>query len=94
VSPSTLVYVKGGYAGLRTEANEEFFALDGGGEEILDGYQVGVGIESALTEQVSLRVEATYVEAVEGITVDNTQTGQNTLTPHLLLGKAGLAWRW
>ena len=32
-SPSTLIYVKGGFAGLRTEANEEFFALDGGGSE-------------------------------------------------------------
>ena len=93
-SPSTLIYVKGGFAGLLTEANEEFFPLDGGERKVLSAYQIGGGIESALTEKLTLRVEGLYTEATEGVVVNNSQPDQITLTPSLLTGRVGLAYRF
>jgi opacity protein-like surface antigen len=89
-----MVYLKGGIAGLYVEANDEFFALEGGGSEVLPAYQVGAGIESALTDRITLRVEGLYTKAFEGLAVDNTQIGQNELMPSLLTGKVGIAYRF
>ncbi|QKC91860.1 porin family protein [Mesorhizobium sp. NZP2234] len=94
-TPSTLVYVKGGFAGLLTEANEDFFALDSGGNsKMLSAYQLGAGIESALTDKLSLRVEGLYTKAVDGLTVNNSQIGQVELKPSLLSGRIGLAYHF
>lgn len=93
-TPSTLLYVKGGFAGLFAEANEDFFALDGGGSKMLSAYQVGAGVETAVTENVSLRVEGLYTRAIDDLVVTNSQTEQNALKPSLLTGKIGLAYRF
>ncbi|WP_027062470.1 outer membrane protein [Mesorhizobium loti] len=93
-TPSTLVYAKGGFAGLLTDANDEFFGLDGGGSKMLSAYQVGAGIESALTDKLSLRVEGVYTKAFTGLTVANSQLDQNELKPSLLTGKIGLAYHF
>ncbi|MEP6563578.1 MAG: outer membrane beta-barrel protein [Mesorhizobium sp.] len=93
-TPSTLVYAKGGFAGLWTEANDEFFGLGGGGSKMLSAYQVGAGIESALTDKLSLRVEGLYTKAFNGLTVENSQLNQNELKPSLLTGKIGLAYHF
>jgi outer membrane immunogenic protein len=93
-TPSTLVYAKGGFAGLWTDANDEFFGLDGGGSKMLSAYQIGGGIESALTDKLSLRVEGLYTKAVDGLTVANTQLDQNELKPSLLPGRIGLAYHF
>lgn len=93
-TPATLVYAKGGFAGLWTEANEDFFALDGGGTKMLSAYQVGAGIESALTDKLSLRVEGVYTKALNGLTVTNSQLDQNELKPSLLTGRIGLVYHF
>ncbi|MGB3645621.1 MAG: outer membrane beta-barrel protein [Mesorhizobium sp.] len=93
-TPSTLVYAKGGFAGLWTDANDEFFALDGGGSKMLAAFQVGAGIESALTDKWSLRVEGLYTKAFNGLVTANSQPDQNELKPSLLTGKIGLAYHF
>jgi len=94
VTPATLLYLKGGFAGLVTEANEDFFALGGGGTKTLASYQIGGGIESALTDNITLRVEGLYTKATDSITVINSQPAQNTLKPSLLTGKIGIAYHF
>lgn len=93
-TPSTLIYLKGGFAGLWTEANDEFFGLDGGGSKVLSAYQIGAGIESALTERLSLRVEGVYTKALDGFKVSNSQIDQNELKPSLLTGRIGIAYHF
>lgn len=95
VTPSTLVYAKAGYVGFMTEANSDFFAADDNdNKDTLNGYQVGAGVETALSEHITLRVEGLYAEAVDGITIDNSQFGQATIEPRLISGKVGLAIRF
>ena len=48
----------------------------------------------ALTEKLTLRVEGLYTEATEGLVVNNSQPDQITLTPSLLTGRVGLAYRF
>ncbi len=93
-SPSTLVYLKGGFAGMVMNANEDFFALDGGGSKTLSAYQVGGGIESALTDKLTLRVEGVYTAATDSIVTENSQVGQVEIKPSLLTGRIGLAYRF
>ncbi|MCO6049625.1 outer membrane beta-barrel protein [Mesorhizobium sp. RP14(2022)] len=95
VTPSTLVYAKAGYAGFMIESNGDFFAADGDDDkDLLNGYQVGAGVETALSEHVSLRVEGLYAEAVDQITIDNSQFDQVTIEPRVVSGKVGLAIRF
>lgn len=94
LNPSTLLYGKLGIAGIYTTANEEFFALAGGGEELLPGYQVGVGLETAINDTMTLGVEGLYTAATEPLTSDNTQFGQLEMTPSLLTGKVSLNFRF
>ena len=93
-TPSTLVYAKGGFAGLWTEANGEFFGLGGGGRKMLSAYQFGAGIESALTDKWSLRVEGLYTKAFNGLKTENSQLEQVELKPSLLTGRIGLAYHF
>lgn len=93
-TPSTLVYLKGGFAGMVMNANEDFFALDNGGTKTLAAYQVGAGIESALTEKLTLRVEGIYTEATSEIVLGNSQDVQVAIKPSLLTGRIGLAYRF
>ncbi|WP_269930476.1 outer membrane protein [Aminobacter sp. HY435] len=93
-TPSTLIYLKGGIAAMAMDANEDFFALGSGGKETLSAYQFGAGIESALTEKLTLRVEGVYTKATDSIIADNSQMGQIEIQPSLLSGRIGLAYRF
>lgn len=94
VSPGTLLYAKAGFGALLVDANEEFFPLGGGGSETLAAYQIGAGIESALTDNVTMRLEGLYTEATDHITADNTQSGQVEIKPSLITARIGLAYRF
>lgn len=94
INPSTLLYGKLGVASIHTTANDEFFALAGGGDEWLPGYQVGVGIETAINEHMTLGVEGLYTAATDTLTTENTQIGQVELQPSLLTGKVSLNFRF
>lgn len=94
VDPSAVLYAKAGFAAIYTTANEDFFALDGGGTKVLPGYQVGIGLETALVDNWTLSVEGLYTEALEGLTTENTQLNQVALFPHLLTGNVGVNYRF
>lgn len=94
LNPSTLLYGKFGIASIHTTANEDFFALGGGGDEWLPGYQVGVGIETAINETMTLGVEGVYTAATDSLGTENTQLDQVELQPSLLTGKVSLNFRF
>lgn len=94
VNPQTLVYGKLAYAAIHTTANEDFFALDGGGEEWLSGGQIGLGIETAISDSVTLGIEGTYTSAFDALVTENTQLEQIELTPSILAAKATLKYHF
>lgn len=60
VDDSTLVYLRGGYANLRVRTT-----LTGAAETLrtsdnLDGWQIGGGVERAITDHISARIEYRY----------------------------------
>ncbi|WP_084646292.1 outer membrane protein [Devosia insulae] len=93
-NPSTLVYGKAGIAGINTHADEEFFALDGGGSALLPAVQFGLGVETAIADQVTLGVEGNYTAATSPLVTDNTQLDQIELWPTLLTGKVTLKYHF
>lgn len=94
INPSTLLYAKAGVAGLYTTADAEFWAADGGGEEMLPGYQLGLGIETAIADNITLGVEGTYTAATESLVTDNIQYDQVALRPEVLAGKVSLKFHF
>lgn len=66
VTDNTLVYARGGYANARTRTSID----DGSGIRTAsshrDGWLVGGGVESAITDNVSARVEYRYADLSEG----------------------------
>ncbi|EJU11314.1 hypothetical protein LH128_19636 [Sphingomonas sp. LH128] len=60
VTPETLLYARGGYENLRASVRR----LDAGGarydKDSFDGWSVGGGVERAITQRVSARVEYRY----------------------------------
>ena len=94
VNPQTLLYGKLAYAAIHTTANEDFFALGGGGEEWLSGTQIGLGIETAISDSVTLGIEGTYTSALDALVTENTQLDQIELTPSILAAKATLKYHF
>lgn len=95
INASTLLYGKVGVAGLYTTANEDFFADRGGGEEeLLPGYQIGLGIETAVTDNMTIGVEGLYTAATESLVTDNLQIDQVALKPEVLTGKVSLKFHF
>jgi opacity protein-like surface antigen len=94
--PSTLFYAKAGIAGLHFTANQEFFALDDGVDfdQVLPAAQVGIGMEAAIADNATLRIEGTYTQAMQPLVVNNTFQNQISLTPSLLTAEVGLAWQF
>lgn len=62
VAPRTLVYGSAGYAAIHAQTSA---VLADPNEEFLDGYRVAVGIETEVTDNVTLRLQGTYTAAVE-----------------------------
>ena len=95
-NPSTLVYGKLGAGLIRTTLNEDFYGVDDGSSftELLPTVQIGAGIEAAIADNTTLRVEGVYTRALEGITANNAQLNQISHTPHMLTGRVGLAWHF
>jgi len=94
VNPQTLLYGKLAYASIHTTANEDFFALGGGGDAWLNGVQLGFGLETAISDSVTLGVEGTYTAASDALVTENTQLEQVELTPSILAAKATLKYNF
>ncbi len=94
-SPSTLFYVKGGPAWVGTTTDFAYwnnFAPNATGNRTLPGYQVGLGAETFVTSNVSVRVEALYT-GVDGKIVLNGTINPNELTlrPSIMAAATGVA---
>lgn len=94
INSQTLVYGKLAYAAIHTTANEDFFALGGGGDDWLSGYQIGVGLETAISDSVTIGIEGTYTKAAEALVTENTQLEQVELTPSILAARATLKYHF
>ena len=94
IDPSTLFYVKGGVGYVRTTANPEFFTFGSGGTRWLPGHELGLGVESMLTDAIGLKLEGLYTVADQPFVVDLTQTDQAMLSPSTLSATAGLTWHY
>lgn len=66
VTNKTLVYARGGYENIRTRV--QILDLEGprSGKDNLDGWSVGGGIERAVTDHISARVEYRYSDLGSG----------------------------
>ena len=77
IAPRTLVYGRVAYAAIHAQVSEELVVPK---EGFLNGYQVAAGIETEVTDNVTLRVEGTYTAAVESLVSGDLDDYQNTPT--------------
>jgi len=77
ISPRTLVYGRVAYAAIHAQVSEELVVPKQG---FLHGYQVSAGIETEVTDNVTLRMEGTYTAAVESLVSGDLDDYQNTPT--------------
>lgn len=68
VTDKTLVYVRGGYENMRASVRLVDGATSRYGKDTFDGWSVGGGVERAITDSVSARVEYRYSDLGGGST--------------------------
>jgi len=90
IAPRTLLYGRLAYAAIYSEASD-IPAFDPG-NEFLNGYQVAVGLESEVAENVTLRVEGTYTSAVDRFITGDPDT--YAYSPTHFGAQAGVAYRF
>ena len=96
VSPSTLLYAKGGYTNTRIEAESSDAAVPVNNfreYQDVDGFHVGGGVEAALGRHAYGKIEYDYTELKGLLTVDQDTgiTNRQTVQRHQV--KAGLGLR-
>jgi len=95
LSPSSLVYVKGGAAWIGTTTDFDYWnniASSPTGFKTLQGYQAGLGIETFVTSNVSVRLEALYTGTNQKISLNGTLVANEfTLQPSILSVTTGVA---
>lgn len=94
VTPETLVYTKVGQARITFDTNEEFYALTGGGSGTFEGLQWGIGVETPVWKQMTLRLEGVHFEADRIFVLDNNQNEQIALDASSFGANISLNWRW
>jgi opacity protein-like surface antigen len=93
VTPRTLVYLKGGWARMHTEATSDFFSDDAVSGD-LNAVQLGVGIEARIRDHLSLRVEGLVTQAVDELSIPlNGIPDINYVKPQVVSGRIGISWR-
>ena len=94
IDPATLAYAKAGWAVIDTKTNRDYF-FDDARSATLNGIQVGAGIETRLTSNVSLKVEGLYTEATEKLWLNFGDIPDvNYIKPAIVTGNVGLAARF
>lgn len=94
IQPETLLYGTLGPSRMRLTASEDFYPLDGGGNQSLSGWQVGLGMETAFSRHLSMRVEGVYTDARDDLVTTNAQNEQVRLSPSVFSGRIGLSYRF
>lgn len=94
-TPSTLFYFKAGPATLRMNANPDYWAGSLSPNTLtpsnFSGYQAGVGVETYLTPNLSVRFEGLYSHTDTKIIINGTVPQEFTLQPSVVSALAGFA---
>lgn len=94
LQPETLLYGTLGRSQMKVSASTDFYPLDGGGSRSLGGWQFGLGMETAFSRHLSMRVEGVYTDAQDDLVTTNAQNEQVRLSPSVLSGRIGLSYRF
>jgi len=94
ITPDTLLYAKGGPSQLRLTPNSLYFnsvAPNITFPTTLAGYQAGGGVETFVTDRISLRAEGLYTYTPDTIILNGLVPSEFKLKPYLLSGTVGAA---
>ncbi len=94
IQPETLLYGSVGRSQMKLAASPDFYPLDGGGNQSLGGWQFGLGMETAFSRHLSMRVEGVYTDARDDLVTTNAQNEQVRLSPSVFSGRIGLSYRF
>lgn len=95
ITPSTLIYGRGGPAKITITAASDYFAVvnpnSGAGTSELKATQAGGGIETFITDHLALRVEGLITQAKENVTLNGVAPADTQLLqPRVTTGTVGL----
>jgi outer membrane immunogenic protein len=95
ISPSTLLYVKGGPAWVQMSTNFNYWnniAPNTTGNKTLSGFQAGLGAETFVTPNISLRVEGLYTRVNGDVVLNGTINSREFyLQPSIMAATTGVA---
>ncbi|HUZ32706.1 MAG TPA: outer membrane beta-barrel protein [Xanthobacteraceae bacterium] len=94
MTPGTLLYGKAGPAVMRFTPDGNFWnavAPNSVGGTGFAGYEAGIGIETYLLQNLSLRFEALYVHSGQTLVLNGVVPNEFTLQPSILSATLGLA---
>lgn len=88
VAPRTLAYGRLSYAAIHAQTSEA--SLDPQ-QKFLNGYQAAVGLETEVMDNVTLRLEGTYTQALESLSINGDAT---EYTPSHMGASIGVSYRF
>jgi opacity protein-like surface antigen len=94
VTPTTLFYGKAGPATIRMTPNHDYFnaiAPNNTQASVFPGYQAGIGAETFILPNLSLRAEGTYTYTGHSVTLQGVVPNEFTLKPSVVSALIGLA---
>jgi len=93
MTPGTLLYAKGGPATMRFTPDTNYWnpAVNSVGGTGFSGYEAGIGIETYLLQNLSMRIEALYVHSGQTLVLNGIVPNEFTLQPSILSATLGLA---
>ena len=94
ITLDTLLYAKGGPAEIWLTPNSLYFnsiAPNATASTSLSGYQAGLGAETFVTPNVSLRAEGLYTYVPDTIVLNGVIPNEFKLKPYVLSGTVGAA---
>ena len=98
LSPTVLVYGKGGPAQIRFAPEQSYFAAIlpavRTSAQNLPAVQGGLGMETLLADHVALRVEGLYTRATRSIVINGLVPGMTTIQPSTLTASVGLVVKY
>ena len=93
-TPGTLLYAKGGRASMNMAIDTAYWtalAPNVGGNKSLPAWQAGVGVETYVTPDISLRIEGLYTAAMNSVVMQGTSPDVISLRPSDMSGTFGVA---
>jgi len=88
VAPRTLAYGRLSYAAIHAQTSDQVFDPQ---EKFLNGYQAAVGLETEVMDNVSLRIEGTYTQAIDTLSINGDSS---EYTPAHLGASVGVSYRF